>query len=144
MRRSSTVSKSKAAISSFVRSMAALDDLVGIRVVAVAPGTMGTPFFYSSELTKSFINQEKDFMLPPGEVAKGMVALVEDEKKYPSGTVLEVADVGEETWRKVETLNDPGVQGRARKVSNKENAIEVVKQWLKSDMEGKGQVNSGK
>jgi hypothetical protein len=69
---------------------------------------------------------------------------VEDEKKYPSGTVLEVADVGEETWRKVETLNDPGVQGRARKVSNKENAIEVVKQWLKSDMEGKGQVNSGK
>lgn len=112
--------------------MASFHELAGIRVVAVAPGTMGTPFFYSSELTRSFINQKTDFMLEPGEVARGMVALVENEGgRYPSGTVLEVADVGEETWRVKSMLNDPGVQGRACKVSNKENAIEVVKQWLR-------------
>ena len=127
---------SKHGVSSFIRGMAPLEAMVGIRVVGVAPGTIGTPLFFDSEVARTFIDPDKDFLLPPEEVARGMIALCEDPEKYPAGTVLEVADLGENKWRKVELLNDPGPQGRAKTVSNKDEQLKAIRAILEQDAEG--------
>ena len=63
-------------------------------------------------------------------------------KKYASGTVLEVCDVGEEKWRQVELLNDNGPSGPASTTSNKAAAIEGIMQYLQVDgvLNGAGNV----
>ncbi|KAJ5664776.1 uncharacterized protein N7477_007224 [Penicillium maclennaniae] len=103
-------SVSKAALSQFVRCMAPLDGLAGIRVVAVAPGVVDTPLFRDSPKAQAHIDLENDFTLPPDEIVKAMMSLV-TTSTYPSGTVLEVGDIG--GWREVGLLNDPGPQGRS-------------------------------
>jgi hypothetical protein len=74
---------------------------------------------------------EKDFLLPPEEVAQAMLALITRREKYKSGTILEVCDVGgEDHWREAELLNDPGPRGPASKTSNKGKAFEDILQIL--------------
>ncbi|KAJ5717722.1 hypothetical protein N7488_003368 [Penicillium malachiteum] len=124
-------SVSKEAISQFVRCMAPLDDLAGIRVVAVAPGVVDTPLFRDSDKALEHIDLEKDFVLPPEEVVKAMVSLI-TSSKYPSGSVVEIGDIG--GWREVGLLNDPGPQGRSTLPRPKaKNAIRLVEQALKDD-----------
>ena len=73
---------------------------------------------------------KKDFVLPPEEVVKAMLALL-TESKYISGTVLEVGDT---TWREVQLLNDPGPQGRATLPRSKAaDSIKLVEQALLND-----------
>lgn len=76
-----------------------------------------------------FINKEKDMMLPKEVVAKAMFALLTD-KKYKSGTILEVTDF--ENWREVSILNDPP-QGPAREGSNKKVGLFDIMQYLGGD-----------
>ncbi|KAL4861253.1 hypothetical protein BDV12DRAFT_71222 [Aspergillus spectabilis] len=124
-------SVSKQAVSQFVRCMEPLERLCGIRVVAVAPGVVDTPLFRDSTNAREHIDFEKDFILPPEEVVKAMMALITDSK-YPSGTVLEVADIG--GWREVKLLNDEGPQGRAAASRAKAaEAIRIVEEALTKD-----------
>ena len=93
---------SKAAISSFARSMAELEPKYGIRVNAVAPGLVKTPIWNEEEL--AWMDESVDTWVARERVAGVMLELVE-EGEYVGGTVLEVAA---EVVRKVGVLNDPG------------------------------------
>jgi 3-hydroxybutyrate dehydrogenase len=93
---------SKAAISSFVRSMAELEPKYGIRINAVAPGLVKTPIWSEEELT--WVDEKVDTWIGTERVAEVMLELIENEE-YVGGTVLEV---GSEVVRKVGVLNDPG------------------------------------
>lgn len=77
-----------------------------------------------------------DFILPPEEVVKAMIALV-TSSKYCAGTVLEVNDIG--GWREVQMLNDPGPQGHSKNPRKKAvEAISFVKKVLEQDTAGYG------
>lgn len=95
---------SKAAISSFTRSLALLEPQLNIRVNAVAPGIVKTPIWTADKL--AWVDEEVDTWVTTERVAQVMLDLVQDEK-YPGGTVLEV---GAEEVRQIEILNDPGSQ----------------------------------
>ncbi|KAK5203657.1 hypothetical protein LTR47_008466 [Exophiala xenobiotica] len=124
---------SKHGISSFVRGMAPLEELAGIRVAGVAPGTVGSPLFTDHPEASKFLDMEKDFLLPPEEIAKAMFALLTD-RKYKAGTILEVCDIG--NWREVSLLNDSGPRGPATFTSKKNQAIKEILPFLSKD--GKG------
>lgn len=95
---------------------------------------MDTPLFRDSAKAREHIDLENDFLLSPEEVVKGMIALITDSK-YPSGTVLEVADIG--GWREVKLLNDSGPQGRASSSRAKAvEAIKIVEEALRKDFRG--------
>jgi len=93
---------SKAAISSFARSLAPLEQVCNIRVNAVAPAIVQTPIWTPDKLL--MMDEEKDLWIKPQRIAEMMLQLVE-KKEYVGGTVLEV---GLERNRLVERLNDPG------------------------------------
>ncbi|KAK6364434.1 hypothetical protein LTS17_012199 [Exophiala oligosperma] len=121
---------SKHGISAFIRGMGALEDLVGIRVVGVAPGTVGTPLFTDHPEASKFLDLNKDFLLAPEHVANAMFDLL-DENKYKAGTVLEVCH--ETKWRVTSLHNDPGPQGPASFTSRKHEAIKEIMQYLNVD-----------
>ncbi|KAJ9606671.1 hypothetical protein H2200_008679 [Cladophialophora chaetospira] len=121
---------SKSGISNFVRCMADLEQLARIRVVGVAPGIIKTPLYVDHPEAERFLDKEKDFMLEPEDVARGMLAVCLDSK-YPSGTVLEITDI--DNWREVMLLNDPGPQGRAVIASKKKDAIADVVAAMERD-----------
>ena len=100
-----------------------------------------TPLFRDNAKARAHIDLEKDFTLPPDEVVKAMLSLV-TSSKYPSGTVLEIGDIG--GWREVGLFNDPGPQGRSTLPRPKaKDAIKFVEQALEKDA-GKGQTDAAK
>ncbi|KAG4256708.1 hypothetical protein FPRO03_03718 [Fusarium proliferatum] len=109
-------SVSKAAISQFVRCMAPLDQMCGIRVVGIAPGLVDTPLLRNTAGAQNHVDPSADFLLPTEEVVGAMVALLTDIK-YAGGTVLEVGDIG--SWREVHLLGDAGPQGRSTRARAK-------------------------
>jgi NAD(P)-dependent dehydrogenase (short-subunit alcohol dehydrogenase family) len=99
---------SKHAISGFVRSLGDLDEKLGIKVSAVAPGLVRTPLITENLEKAQMVNFDTDPYITPEEVAQALYRLCcEDELK--GGTILEVAAAGQ--TRKVEAFNDPGVSG---------------------------------
>jgi 3-hydroxybutyrate dehydrogenase len=93
-----------------------------------------TPLFRDSPKAMDHIDTTKDFLLPPEEVVKAMIALVADAK-YRAGTVLEVNDI--DGWREVQLLNDPGPQGQSKNPRQKAlDAIITVKNALEDDAKG--------
>jgi NAD(P)-dependent dehydrogenase (short-subunit alcohol dehydrogenase family) len=124
---------SKHAISGFVRSLGALDDTLGIKVSAVAPGLVKTPLFTDHKEKARMVDFDNDPYITPEEVAQALFRLcVEDELK--GGTVLEVAAAGK--TRKVEAFNDPGPQGEGHRASNYKVAVDEVYDLL--DVKGWG------
>lgn len=121
---------SKHAISCFTRAMGPLHDLVGIRVVAVAPGPTLSPMLQAKEALK-FYNPKTDRLTSTADVAEGMMAVATD-LKYPPGTVLEVTGSGPQHWRQVMMLNDPGPPQTAF-LSGKDQAIKDVLKVLEED-----------
>ncbi|CCT71771.1 related to 15-hydroxyprostaglandin dehydrogenase [Fusarium fujikuroi] len=109
-------SVSKAAISQFVRCMAPLDQMCGIRIVGIAPGLVDTPLLRNTAGAQNHVDPSTDFLLPTEEVVGAMVALLTDIK-YAGGTVLEVGDIG--SWREVHLLGDAGPQGRSTRARAK-------------------------
>ncbi|KAI9056102.1 hypothetical protein LZ554_001030 [Drepanopeziza brunnea f. sp. 'monogermtubi'] len=104
-------SASKAAISSFTRSLGPLEQHSNVRVVAVAPAIVKTPIW--SATRAAWVDEEKgDEWIMPQRVAEVMLAVVQ-EAEFVGGTVLEI---GLETTRRVEGMNDPGpdVNGESR------------------------------
>ncbi|KAK4493755.1 hypothetical protein PRZ48_014940 [Zasmidium cellare] len=95
---------SKAAISHFVRSLGALQQILGIKVVAVAPGTTETPLWDDSG-RRGYVDEGKgDVYITAAEVAGCMVKMV-TEDEHEGGTVLEIAKA---QTRRIEAVNDPG------------------------------------
>lgn len=67
-------------------------------------------------------------------MANAMLAMVENEDdKYPSGTVLEVTEPDRSLWRHVPLFNNPGPQGRAISVSNKNTGLEQISEIMRKD-----------
>lgn len=113
-------SATKHAISGFVRSMANLDKLYGIRVTAVAPGIIKTPLWTEHPEKLKMIN-DSDTWVTADEVGEVMLALVQQDKvseiigasgsagegrqfDIEGGTILEVS----KKVRAVAPFNDPG------------------------------------
>lgn len=113
-------SATKHAISGFVRSMAYLDEMYGIRVTAVAPGIIKTPLWTDHPEKLKMIN-DSDTWVTADEVAEVMLALVQQNKvsevigasetsnegklfDVEGGTILEVS----KKVRNVAPFNDPG------------------------------------
>jgi NAD(P)-dependent dehydrogenase (short-subunit alcohol dehydrogenase family) len=106
---------SKAAVSSFTRSLAPLHALFGIKVVAVAPGMVNTPLWTQHpDKLKAVSWNEADVVLEPEEVADAMLRLVQGAE-YAGGTVLEV--LAEGRTRSVE-VDSPVAEGRGATMSN--------------------------
>lgn len=149
---------SKAALSHFVRCMAPLGEMSGIKVVAVAPGSVitagygivlaggktlftdqchsivDTPLFRDHPEALDQIDIDNDFLLPPKEVVRAMLALITDAK-WRAGTVLEVNDIG--GWREVQSINDPGPQGQSKHPrARAAEAISLVRKVLEEDANG--------
>lgn len=97
--------------------------------------TVGSPLFTDHPEAAKFLDMDKDYLLPPQEIARAMFALLTDAK-YKAGTILEVCDVG--NWREVELLNDPGPRGPASSTSKKSEAIKGILPYLSKDGKGKG------
>lgn len=121
----------KHAISCHVRSMEPLQKMVGIRVVAVAPGPTGTPMLHESPGALKFVDLEKDVLATPENIAEGMFAVCTD-LRYPTATVLEVTGPKPGGWREVKMLNDPGPKAAAF-FSKKDEAIKDVAAFLEAD-----------
>lgn len=122
---------SKAAISSFVRSLANLEQpqnktMHPIRVTAVAPGVVKTPLWTDNPDKLYWKDDSKDVWIAPEEVAERMLELITKEE-YVGGTVLQVGALG--NTRKVTIFNDPGPSGPGTFTSN-HNIHEV---WDKLD-----------
>lgn len=67
-------------------------------------------------------------------MANAMLALVENEgNRYPSGSVLEVTEPDQSLWRHVPLYNNPGPQGRAISVSNKDTGLRQIAEILQKD-----------
>lgn len=92
---------------------------------------MDTPLFRDNPKARAHIDLEKDFTLPPEEVVRAIIALITNSK-YPSGTILEIGDIG--GWREVSLLNDRGPQGRSTLPRQKaKDAINLVEAALEKD-----------
>jgi len=102
---------SKHAISGFTRSLADLEPKLNIRVNAVAPGCVKTPLWTQDKLT--WVDENIDTWVTAQQVAQTMLDLIQVESNV-GGTVLEV---GFDSVRAVQQLNDPGPQGRGHTIS---------------------------
>ncbi|OQV04627.1 hypothetical protein CLAIMM_09482 [Cladophialophora immunda] len=124
---------SKHGIGSFVMGMGALEDLCGIRVVGVAPGTIKTPLMLEDPRVANWINTSKDKILDPIVIANALIALAENPNdRYPPGTLVEVADESEENWRSIPLYNNPG-PSNANPASNKDSALETIRLIMKKE-----------
>lgn len=127
-------SATKHGISGFVRSMAKLDELFGIRVTGVAPGVIKTPL-WTDHPEKLKMIDGADTWVTADEVAEVMLALVQQDKvgeiigdksgqgqqfEVKGGTILEVS----KTVRAVNPYNDPGPGKRAGNTASDTRTVE--------------------
>jgi NAD(P)-dependent dehydrogenase (short-subunit alcohol dehydrogenase family) len=101
----------KHAISGFTRSLAHLEETLNIRVVAVAPGAVKTPFWYEEE--RNWIDESVDTWVSVEKVVDVMMELT-TKKEQVGSTILEV---GVDVVRPVNELDDPGPSGRGHSVA---------------------------
>jgi len=123
----------KHGITGFIRSLAALEPALGIRVNGVAPGVIKTPLWTEHPEKMSFLDEAKDVWATPEEVAEAMVRCLDED--LGGGTILEV---GAQQTRKVEALNDPGPSGRGHTVSKLTEGYREVFEWLGTEGWGVG------
>ncbi|KAJ8098062.1 hypothetical protein POJ06DRAFT_283333 [Lipomyces tetrasporus] len=143
---------SKHAISGFVRSLAPLDEKLGIRVAAVAPGVIKTPLWTEHpEKLKGVENSDQ--WVTPEAVAEVMLALVERSEIVGADIGFEssterievkgglVVEVSAGTIREVQTYNDPGPSGPGNTIGGlnklEDDAFSLLEQkgWGKSQLQ---------
>ncbi|KAI1290642.1 short chain dehydrogenase [Xylaria venustula] len=73
----------------FVQSLGKLKETVGIRVSAIAPGTVNTPLWTEAPDKKHLVEGGRGLDVEPEEVAAAMLELCENPE-YGNGTILEV------------------------------------------------------
>lgn len=119
-------SASKHAISGFIRSMAPLEDQLGIRVNGVAPGLIKTPLWTDHPEKLVVFDTERDEWVEPEEVAERMLECLES-KDIAGGWVLEVL---KDKARQVNSRDDPGPSGPGSTVANGAILTKEVFEWL--------------
>ena len=133
---------SKHGTQAFVRCLGDLEKTNGIRVTAVDPGIVKTPIWLEHPEKLQLLDQENDGWVTPQDVAKVMLACVEDseiesgvEGEEPihihGGSCLEILAGG---VRDVPLFNNPGPFASGRKagnVSHSEKLEDEVLQLLK-------------
>ncbi|KAM0815438.1 putative Carbonyl reductase family member 4 [Seiridium cardinale] len=120
---------SKFAITGFVRCLASLEDSIGVRVNAVAPGLVRTPLWTEHPEKLQFLDSSQDAWITQEEVASAMLRCIEDPDLV-SGTILEV---GRDTSRQVKTVNDPGPDRSPQYglvASNAGKGVDEILGWL--------------
>ncbi|RSL37860.1 hypothetical protein CEP53_015422 [Fusarium sp. AF-6] len=80
------------ALNIFVRRIAQIEEITGVRVVSCAAGLVTFPLFTEGPEAMRFIDLSKDEMLESQALAREMLA-VTTYLNYSSKTVLESADV---------------------------------------------------
>ena len=125
----------KHAVIGFTRSLAALDETLGIRVSAVAPGIIKTPLWTDHPEKLKFLDETQDLWATPEEVAEAMLLIAENED-MKGGTILEV---GHQQTRTVPLFNNPGPSGAGLSVSGMSTVTEEVFDWLAEEEWGKPQ-----
>lgn len=70
----------KHAVKAFVKSLADLQDLHGIRVAAVLPGIVKTPLWLDHPEKLKVVREGTDVWVPPEETAEAMLARVKDNE----------------------------------------------------------------
>ncbi|ODA76855.1 hypothetical protein RJ55_07371 [Drechmeria coniospora] len=121
---------SKAAISSFVRSLGRLDSSLGVRVNAVAPGIVRTPLWLEHPEKIVNLDQERDGWVTAEEVAEVMLRCLQSDDLV-GGTIVEI---GKDVTRNVSIFNDPGPDmtvGKAMTASNVKDGDAAVWDRLK-------------
>jgi len=124
---------SKHAISGFTRSLGSLEDTLGIRVNAIAPGCVRTPLWTEHPEKMRMINEEAMSWVTPEETAEQMLRLVESEDPV-GGTILEV---GKGCSRVVPAFMNPGPQGDGMTLQNPETLVKEVYDLLGKEGWGK-------
>lgn len=94
----------KFGVSGFVRSLAKLEPIAGVRVAAVAPGLVRTPLWTEHPEKLQNVDEDKDGWITPLQVAEAMLSCVEGDE-HIGGTILEI---GKDHVRQVTLANDPG------------------------------------
>ena len=117
---------SKHAISGFIRSLAPLEQTLGIRVNGVAPGIIKTPLWTDHPEKLSLLDEKQDEWVEPEEVAEAMLRCVESDEVV-GGWVLEVT---KGATRNVDWRNDRGPQGPGATASNTAVNVAQVYDWL--------------
>jgi len=120
-------SASKHAMSGFCRSLAHLEPKINIRVSAVAPGIVKTPIWTEDKV--KWFDEKEDTWVTPVKIAEVMLDLVQKEENI-GGTVLEV---GAESVRRVEGLNDPGPEGKGFTVTKMGDGYAGVYQSIENN-----------
>lgn len=138
---------SKHAIMGFVRSFAGLENTLGIRVAAVAPGIIKTPLWTKEKLK---LIKGQDEWVPPEDVAEVMVNLVEKNEisstfgaDAPPGENItlgggSVIEITKGRVRDVPMFNNTGPSGQAGStVSGMGDVTQEVYDMLKVEGWGK-------
>lgn len=123
---------SKFAIIGFVRCLAQLEPLFGIRVNAVAPGLVQTPIWTEHPEKLKNLDLSRDAWITPLEVAEAMLSCLERES-WVGGTVIEV---GARRTREIAVFNDPGPDPCPKAgmiLSNGSVGDEEVRKWLQDE-----------
>lgn len=121
---------SKHAITGFVRSMGDLDEKLGVKVSAVAPGLVRSPMIIEDPTKSRMVDFDNDPYITPAEVAQNLLRLCVDDD-IPGGTMWEVGAHG--NTRVVQPFNDPGPQGEGHTASNYQVSIDEVYDLLAVD-----------
>jgi 3-hydroxybutyrate dehydrogenase len=140
---------SKHGVNALVRTMGPLEQRLGFRVVAVAPGLVRTPMWTEHPDKHGPISADTHWVTPE-QVAQVMLDLVEKTEteahiaghqpsgipctlQIKGGTILEVSGL---RVREVQQLNDPGPQGIEDKDFDASAMEEEVFQNLMADSKG--------
>lgn len=118
----------KHAMNGFIRSLAALEPRLNIRVNGVAPGLIKTPLWTEHPEKMQFV-AGADEWASPEEVAEAMLRCLVDEELI-GGSILEV---GKEQTRLVQAFSDPGPSGRGHTVGRLEERYGEVFERLESE-----------
>ncbi|GKZ21766.1 hypothetical protein AbraIFM66951_008770 [Aspergillus brasiliensis] len=127
----------KHAIWGFVKSMAPLDQLEGVKVTSICPGIVPTPLWDTVPGIRKQLSYDKVKHVPVEEVAEYMLELIQ-QSKYPGGSVVEITSSGPNGRRVIPPWNvsPPAVYAGADK-EVLANFIEPVRAALKKERKAK-------
>ncbi|OJZ90205.1 hypothetical protein ASPFODRAFT_28726 [Aspergillus luchuensis CBS 106.47] len=128
---------SKHAIWGFVKSMAMLDQLEGVKVTSICPGVVPTPLWDSVPGVRKHLSYDRVKHVPAEEVAEYMLELIQ-QGKYSGGSVVEITSSGPDGRRVIPPWNvsPPNVYAGADK-KMLANFIEPVREALKKERKAK-------
>ncbi|RAK95993.1 NAD(P)-binding protein [Aspergillus ibericus CBS 121593] len=133
---------SKHALWGFVKSMAPLDALEGVKVTSICPGLVPTPLWNTLPEFRTQYSVDQMDHVSAEEVAECMLSLIQ-EGKYPGGAVMEITTPGPNGRRIIPPWNVSPTQmyaSRARSEELVRNLIGPVREVLKKERKAKAKL----